>query len=122
MTAKEFYDYITKHMTPEQALLKLLEGQVMEYEHLKFSSEESAIHPLLLITMAAMEMDWVIAITNTDDNLESDVQGLVLGTEEYVDNVLKIEKELSIKEIAVGDVNELKLIEPNGQLKIDFEP
>jgi hypothetical protein len=86
MTVKEFYDYITKHMTAEQALMKMLEGQVMEYEKLKFSQDENAIHPVILIAMAAMDMGWTLAIPDPNDTDE--VIGLVVGTHEYVDDML----------------------------------
>jgi hypothetical protein len=89
MTAKEFYDHITKHMTAEQALLKLLEGQVMEYEKLKFSSDENSIHPVLLIAMAAMDMGWNMAIPNPKDDPDADLTGMIVGTQEYIDSVLK---------------------------------
>ena len=89
MTAKEFYDHITKHMTAEQALLKLLEGQVMEYEKLKFSSDENSIHPVLLIAMAAMDMGWNMAIPNPKDDPDADLIGMIVGTQEYIDGVLK---------------------------------
>ncbi len=89
MTAKEFYDYITKRMTPEQALLKLLEGQCMEYKKLKFSQDKNAIHPMLLIAMAAMEMDWELAIPNPDNDPDAIVEGMIVGTSEYIDEVLR---------------------------------
>jgi hypothetical protein len=84
MTVPELYDYITKHMTPEQALLKLLEGHVIEYEKLKFSQEETAIHPLILITMAAHDMGWNIMIQGGDDD---EINGISVGTDEYIDKL-----------------------------------
>lgn len=90
MNAKEFYDYITSKMTAEEALLKMLEGQVMEYEKLKFSQEENAIHPLLLIAMAAQDMGWDIAIPNTGND-EDDVEGIICGTDAYMKRMLKDE-------------------------------
>jgi hypothetical protein len=110
MTVREFYDYLIKHMTPEEALLKLLEGLIIEYENLKFSSDENSVHPILLIVMAAMDMGWEFAISNPEGNLDADVQGMIIGTKEYVDSVLKN-----------ADVNNsVKLIEPNGQYVINF--
>jgi len=73
-------------MTAEQALLKLLEGQVMEYERLKFSQEENAIHPMMLIAMAAMDMGWKIVIP--DGEPDAEVPGMIVGTDEYIDDVL----------------------------------
>lgn len=86
MNVQELYDYITKHMTPEQALLKLLEGHVIKYEKLKFGEEENAIHPTILIAMAAMEMGWSIAIQGGDDD---ELKGISVGTEDYMDNLFK---------------------------------
>ena len=84
MNVKELYNHITKQMTAEQALLNLLEGHVLTYDKLKFNEGEE-IHPVMLISMAAMEMNWQIAISNDDDK---DIQGMVVGTQEYVDDVL----------------------------------
>jgi hypothetical protein len=93
MNVKEFYDYITKHMTAEQALLKLLEGQVMEYDKLKFSQEENAIHPMLLISMAALDMGWKIVIP--DGEPDAEVPGMIVGTDKYIDSVLDKQDEKS---------------------------
>jgi len=83
MNVKELYDHITKHMTPEQALMKLLEGQVRTYDKLKFDDGES-IHPIHLITMAAMELEWGLILPMDD---EDNVEGLVIGTEKYLDSI-----------------------------------
>jgi len=85
MNPKELYDHITKHMTPEQALLKLLEGHVLTYEKLKFDEGEE-IHPLFIISMAAMDMGWNLAIPNDSDEME--VQGMIVGTQEYINKTL----------------------------------
>ena len=85
MTVKQFYDYITQHMTPEQALMKLLEGSLIQYEKLKFDDQSKAVHPVLLISMAAMDMGWHLAVeTNVDE-----VRGLTVGTEEYMKTIFK---------------------------------
>jgi hypothetical protein len=92
MNVKELYDHIVKHMTPEQALMKLLEGQVMSYDKLKFKKGKS-IHPIHLITMAAMELDWGIIIPMDDD---ANVEGIVVGTEKYLDSIeFKEDKDLT---------------------------
>jgi len=88
MNAKELYNHITKHMTAEQALLKMLEGHLIEYEKLKFTQEGEEIHPIILISMAALDMGWNMAIPNSNDP-DADVQGLIVGTHEYIDGVLK---------------------------------
>ena len=87
MTVKELYDHITKHMTAEQALLKLLEGSLIEYEKLKFSEEGKEIHPQILILMATCDIGWDVAIPRlADDNAE--IPGLIIGTEEYIESLL----------------------------------
>lgn len=85
MNAKELYDYITTQMTAKEALLKLLEGHVLNYEKLKFNEGEE-IHPVMLISMAAMDIGWQIAIPSEDE--DDDISGMVVGTEEYIDSVL----------------------------------
>ena len=84
MNIKELYDHITQHMTPEQALMKLLEGHVLTYEQLKFKENEE-IHPTILITMAAFDMGWNIAIPqDKGDNL---LIGMAVGTPEYFEEL-----------------------------------
>ena len=85
MNPKEFYDHITQHMTPEQALLKLLEGHVLTYEKLKFNKGDE-LHPLMVVSMAAMDMGWDIAIPEGKDDEE--IQGMVIGTDEYLQEIL----------------------------------
>ena len=85
MNVKELYDHITKHLTPEEALMKLLEGSLVQYEHLKFDDKKEPVHPLLIITMAALDMGWQLAIEkDMDKNDDKDVRGLAVGTEEYM--------------------------------------
>ena len=83
MTTDELYAYITEHMTPEQALRKLLESSLVQYGKLKFDGEENAVHPVILISMAAMDMGWQIAVASND----GDVKGLAVGTAEYMESV-----------------------------------
>ena len=85
MNAKEFYDHITEHMTPEEALLKLLEGHVKTYDKLKFAEGEE-LHPLMVASMAAMDMDWQMAIPEGSDDEE--VRGIIMGTPEYLEEML----------------------------------
>jgi len=91
MNVNEFYDYITKQMTPEQALKKLLEGHVLTYEKLKFKRGKE-IHPLILILMATMDLGWNFIIENNND-LDDEVTGMIIGTKEYIESTFnKIEK------------------------------
>ena len=85
MNAKEFYDHITEHMTPEEALLKLLEGHVRTYEKLKFPEGEE-IHPLMVATMAAIDMGWSMALPESGEDEE--VRGIIMGTEDYLEEIL----------------------------------
>ena len=84
MTPKELYDYITAQITPEQALMKMLEAGLIQYEALKFDEAENAVHPLVIITMAASDMGWHIAMEADD---ESDVHGLTIGTDDYLNKM-----------------------------------
>jgi hypothetical protein len=87
MTVQDLYEYITKHMTAEQALMNLLKGHVIEYEKLKFSAEGEEIHPIMLITMAAMDMGWDMAVPDPEDP-DAEVIGMIVGTTDYIDDVL----------------------------------
>jgi hypothetical protein len=91
MTAKELRDYILKQIPAEEALLRLLEGSLIEYEQLKFSDQAQAIHPVILISMAAMDMGWQFAVETQRDN--EPVRGLVVGTEEYMNKIFKHEQD-----------------------------
>jgi len=91
MNVKELYDHITKHMTAEQALMKLLEGHVLTYEKLKFQEGEE-IHPTILVVMAAMDMGWNLAIPNTGND-DDELQGMAIGTHEYLDKLFPEDKE-----------------------------
>lgn len=87
MTVQALYDYITKQMTPEAALLKMLEAGVIKYEKLKFDEAEGPVHPLMVIAMAAHDLGWQIAVKADDD--ENNFIGVCIGTEAYMDEVLK---------------------------------
>jgi len=90
MKVQEFYDHITKHMSAEEALLKLLEGHLRTYEHLKFNEGEE-IHPIMIASMAALDMNWNLAIPDGSDDEE--VQGMMIGTEAYLDERLSGDEE-----------------------------
>lgn len=82
MTTQEFYNYITQYMTPEEALMKLLQSSLISYEKLKFDKGQEA-HPVFIITMAAMDMGWQFAIEPNQPN----VRGMVIGTDEYMKTI-----------------------------------
>lgn len=88
MNVQQLYNFITKEMTPEEALLKLLKGTMLSYDKLKFENEEDAIHPELIITMAAFDLGWDIAIEKSEDENEV-VRGIAVGTKEYLKELFK---------------------------------
>jgi len=87
MTVQELYDHLLKHMTAEQALMKLLEGHVRTYEKLKFDEGEE-LHPTILIAAAALDMGWNIAIPK-HENDDDELIGMAVGTEEYLNDLFK---------------------------------
>ena len=83
MNVQELYDYIVSEMTPEEALMKLLEGPLMSYDKLKFDKGEE-VRPELIITMAAWDLNWQLAIEKAEN--ENDVvRGMAVGTKEYME-------------------------------------
>lgn len=89
MKPKELYDHILKNMTAEDALIKILEGNIKTYEHLKFKEDE-VIHPIMVVSMAALDMGWSIAIPDASD--DDEIKGMVIGDEEYMDEMLGTEE------------------------------
>jgi len=85
MNTQELYDHITAHMTAEEALKKLLEGHIRTYEHLKFNKGDE-IHPIMVASMAALDMGWNLAIPDGRDDEE--VKGMMIGTPEYLEEQL----------------------------------
>lgn len=94
MTVQELFDYITTKMTPEEALKKMLQAGIGNYKKLKFNKGEE-IHPVILISMATMDLGWDFLIENEEKS--KDVRGMIIGTKEYMDS-LKYYKETPIKE------------------------
>ena len=106
MSAKELYNYILQHMTAEKALLMLLEGQLMEYKEIEIKfKDDIAIHPILLISIAAAEMNWQLAIPNS--NPDDEVIGITVGTKEYMENVFGKEETTEDQKLQklVDDIN-----------------
>ncbi len=68
-------------MTPEEACKKLLKSSIINYEKLKFDNKHEAVHPVLIMAFAAMDMDWVIRTSKGD----KEVDGMALGTKEYME-------------------------------------
>lgn len=93
---EDFYNHITKHLTPEQSLKILLKAAFISYEKLKFDKEKGeAVHPLMIIVMAAFDMGWDLAIERSDSNDE--IRGISVGTEDYLKDLFKkYENEKSI--------------------------
>lgn len=87
MTVDELYDYISKQITPEEALKRLLTASLRTYEQLKFPSQAEAIDPIILISMATMDIGWNFIIESGDEN--APVRGMIIGTDEYIDDLQK---------------------------------
>lgn len=85
VSVEKFYDFITSKMSAEKALKLLLASSTITYNKLRFpdGDQQSQVHPLLVMAMAAMDMGWNFIVKEGDEK----VQGLVTGTDEYCDNV-----------------------------------
>ena len=86
-TVQQLYDYILSEMTPEEALMKLLKGPVMSYDKLKFDKGKE-VHPELIVTMAAFDLGWDLAIEKTE-NKNDVIRGMAVGTKEYLKEIFK---------------------------------
>lgn len=97
MTVDEFYKYIVKHMTPEEALRKLLVGGIMKYEQLKFPEDgTNPVHPEFIIAMAALDLGWDIAIEKEKEGeTDSEVRGICVGTRDYMKDLFSKKTEPS---------------------------
>jgi len=84
MDIDQLYDHITKHMSPENALKLLLTSSLRSYKKLKFDKHEE-VHPVQIIGLAAMDMEWQIAIESDKENVE----GITVGTKEYMKRMFK---------------------------------
>lgn len=84
MTVEQLYDHIVSQLTPEEALKRLLESGLINYQKLRFQEGEE-IHPVMLIAMASMEMGWNFLVEKVEG--EENVRGLIVGTDEYVDTI-----------------------------------
>lgn len=89
MTVDEFYNFITQHMTAEQALKKLLATQIDRYEKLKIPDGE-LISPIFIIANAAMDLGWNIVLEG--EEVSSEVRGLIVGTDDYLKENTNIKK------------------------------
>ncbi len=84
MNVDELYNHIVSQITPEEALKKMLESSLLTYEKLKFKKGKE-VHPLFIISMAAMDLGWQIAIKKDKENIE----GLTVGTKDYMNRQFK---------------------------------
>lgn len=82
ISVQDLYDHIVKHMSAEEALKILLRSSLITYEKLKFDKDEKPVHPLLIISMATLDLGWSFMIAD-----DPQVQGLVVGTEEYIGRI-----------------------------------
>ncbi|HDY87317.1 MAG TPA: hypothetical protein ENH82_04275 [bacterium] len=80
MNSKDLCKYITTQMSAEKALQILLESSLLEYEKLKSDEKDKEVHPVIIISMAAMDLGWDFALEPDKENIE----GLIVGTKEYI--------------------------------------
>lgn len=83
ITVQQLYDHIVKQITPEEALKRLLSSSLLTYEKLKFPEGQPPVHPVFVMTMAAMDMGWGFLIPANKE----EITGMVTGTEEYLNDV-----------------------------------
>lgn len=88
MTVNELYDFITSHMTPEQALKRLLLSTVDQYTQLKLK-DGTPSSPYFIAAACALEIGWQLAVETSKEDPDAILRGLIMGTEEYIDNYLK---------------------------------
>jgi hypothetical protein len=89
MNVQELKEYILKQLTPDEALTKLLEGGLLQYEKLKFDAGKE-VHPIIIISMAAMDLGWDFVLEK--DRMGENIDGLLVGTSEYLKRILKGKK------------------------------
>lgn len=87
ITVGALKEHILKFMTADEALEKLLASTILKYEKLKFQNKEDAVHPEIIIALAAMDLGWMIAVEKSDKH--PNVRGLIVGTEEYFEDYKK---------------------------------
>jgi hypothetical protein len=86
MTFQQLKDFILSKITIEVAFDRLLESGLINYRKLRFDKGEE-VHPLLVMSMAAMEMGWDFVVENREG--KDEVRGLITGTQEYIDDLYK---------------------------------
>ena len=91
MTALELRDYILKHMSAEEALLKLLQTSVEQYDRLKLSQpimkeEDGTVNPLFILTAAVIDMGWDIMVEGKEGEK---IKGLIIGEPTFVEEKAK---------------------------------
>jgi hypothetical protein len=84
ISINDLYNHITQFMTPEVALKKLLSSSLIQYEKLKFDKDGQPVHPEIIIAMAALDLGWMIGVTDDDP-----VIGLIVGNEKFVEKLNK---------------------------------
>ena len=83
MTVQQVYDHITKQISPEEALKRILQGTIPQYQKLRAVAGEDG-YPEAIIACAAFELGWEIAVEGDKE----DLRGLSVGTAEYLDALL----------------------------------
>ena len=102
----EFVEFILKHMTAEEALLKLMASQLKHYEKLKLEKQPEdnpeIVSPYFIIVAAAMDLGWGIAVEENHNV----VRGLTVGTPDYIDTIFDIKKKNNDSSDAGGQTGE----------------
>lgn len=90
MKLQEVYEYMLTHYgSAEQALKAVIYHNLDSYDKMKeaakaeASHEELEGHPLMVITMSALELGWDIAVESGQPH----VRGLTMGTPAYLDSI-----------------------------------
>lgn len=89
MKVQELYDHIVQHMTPEDALKRLLATSVEVVENANLEDPNSRHSPYFTIVACATQLGWGFAIESDAETL----QGLVIGTPEYINSIFDKTKE-----------------------------
>lgn len=90
----DLVQHILKHMTAEEALMKLLATQVSHYEKLKLEKQPEdnpeTISPYFILVNAALDLGWDIMIE--DEKKSTTIRGIAVGTREYLHDLVNLKK------------------------------
>lgn len=87
ITIGEFYNHITKHMSAEEALKLLLSSSLVTYEKLKFDKDDMPVHPLFIMSMAALDLGWGMIFSRPEDG--ESIEGISFGNSNYLNQLFQ---------------------------------